>query len=127
MIECRFNDNKTDLDLSVTQVVKDMTEIRVYDERSAIRERIQNWRNIYEPPSSLKAEFEEFKKNHLDEIENIKQQLVNEKETYEKEKEEWIAQRTEIEQELNSIKIQQENKLTELQSISYDVEFTLFL
>ena len=127
MIECRFNDNKTDLGLSVTQVVKDMTEIRVYDERTAIRERIQNWKNIYEPPSSLKTEFEEFKKNHLNEIENIKQQLVNEKETYEKEKEEWIAQRTEIEQELNSIKIQQENKLAELQSISYDVEFKLIL
>ena len=52
----------------------------------------------------------------------IKKQQLEDKESYEKEKEEWLAQRIEIEQDLNNFKNKIKDNPTELPSISYDIK-----
>ena len=57
-----------------------------------------------------------FKKTQYEEMEKIKQQQLTDKELYEKEKEDWLAQRAEIESEFKILK----EKLESSRNISYD-------
>ena len=121
MNEHRLRDENNELKPTVAQAVRDMTHIRVEEQKTAMEERLQNWRNLYESIPPINQELEELKQKHSEEIEIIKQQQLEDKESYEKEKEEWLAQRAEIEQELNNFKNNLKNKATELPSISYDI------
>ena len=121
MNENRLQDEKKELNLTVTQIVNDMTEIRLDEEKTAIKERVQNWRDLFEPKSSTSIEIEKLKMTHLNELKSIKKQQLADKELYEKEKEDLLAQRIEIEQELNTLKNQPKENSEVSQSISYDV------
>ena len=121
MNEHRFKETKNDLNMTVAQVVRDMAEIRIDEEKASAKERIKNWRDLYESKPTLNNEFEEFKKTYFEEIEQIKQKQLSDKEAYEKEKEDLLAQRVEIEQELNTLKNQSNEISAVPHSISYDV------
>ena len=121
MNEHRLRDEKDELKPTVAQAVRDMTHIRVEEQKTAMEERLQNWRNLYESKPPINQELEELKQKYSEEVEMIKQQQLEDKESYEKEKEEWLAQRIEIEQELNNFKNKLNEKKAELPSISYDI------
>ena len=121
MNEHRLRDENDELKPTVAQAVRDMTEIGVEEQKTAIEETLQNWRNLYEYKPPISQELENIKQKYSEEVEMIKQQQLEDKESYEKEKEEWLAQRIEIEQELNNFKNKLNDKKTELPSISYDI------
>ena len=121
MNEHRLRDEKDELKPTVAQAVRDMTHIRVEEQKIAMEERLQNWRNLYESKSPINQELEELKQKYSEEVEMIKKQQLEDKKSYEKEKEEWLAQRVEIEQELNNFKNKLNDKKGELPSISYDI------
>ena len=100
--------------------IEDMTNIRVERENLSIRERFQNSDNLFIKKPSINIEFEEFKRIYSEEIKAIKQELIDVKTTYEREKEEWQAKREEIEQELNMIEYQPSYKATAPHTITYD-------
>ena len=128
MNEHRLRDEINELKPTVAQAVRDMTHIRVEEQKTEMKERLQNWRNLYESKPPINQELEELKQKYFEEIEMIKQQQLEDKESYEKEKEEWLAQRAEIEQELNNLKNKLNDKKAELPSISYDIrKFILLL
>ena len=62
----------------------------------------------------------------MNEIINLKKEQLNDKELYEKEKKEWIAQRTEIEHEISTLKTKLTNKTKFPPSITYDDFNTLY-
>ena len=121
MNEHRLRDENDELKLTVAQAVRDMTHIRVEEQKTAMEERLQNWRNLYESKPPINQELEELKQKYSEEIEIIKRQQFEDKKSYEEEKELLLAQRTEIEQELNNFKNKLKDKKTELPSISYDI------
>ena len=126
MNEHRLRDEINELKPTVAQAVRDMTHIRVEEQKTEMKERLQNWRNLYESKPPINQELEELKQKYFEEIEMIKQQQLEDKESYEKEKEEWLAQRAEIEQELNNLKNKLNDKKAELPSISYDIRKNYF-
>ena len=121
MNEHRLRDEKDELKPTVAQTVRDMTHIRVEEQKTSMEERLQNWRNLYECKPSINHELEELKQKYSEDVEMIIQQQLEDKESYEKEKEEWLAQRIEIEQELNNFKNKLNDKKSEIPSISYDI------
>ena len=127
MNEHRLRDEKDELKPTVAQAVRDMTHIIIEEQKTAMEERLQNWRNLYEDSSPINQELEELKQKYSEEIEIIKQQQLEDKESYEKEKEEWLAQRTEIEQDLNNFKNKFNEKKAELPSIPYDIRKIIFI
>ena len=88
MNEHRLRDEKDELKPTVAQAVRDMTHIRVEEQKTAMEERLQNWRNLYESKPPINQELEELKQKYSEEVETIKQQQLEDKESYEKEKEE---------------------------------------
>ena len=127
MNEHRLRDEKDELKPTVAQAVRDMTHIIIEEQKTAMEERLQNWRDLYESIPPINQELEELKQKHSEEIEIIKQQQLEDKESYEKEKEEWLAQRTEIEQDLNNFKNKFNEKKAELPSIPYDIRKIIFI
>ena len=127
MNEHRLRDEKDELKPTVAQAVRDMTHINIEEQKIEMEERLQNWRNLYEDSSPINQELEELKQKYSEEVEMIKQQQLEDKKSYEKEKEEWLAQRIEIEQELNNFKNKIKEKPTELPSISYDIRKIIFI
>ena len=123
----RLRDENDELKPTVSQAVRDMTHIRVEEQKTAMEERLQNWRDLYESKPPINQELEELKQKYSEEVEMIKKQQLEDKESYEKEKEEWLAQRTEIEQELNNFKNKIKEKPAELPSISYDIKKINFI
>ena len=69
---------------------------------------------------SIFQELEKLKQKHSEEIKRIEKQQLEDKELYEKEKEELLSQRTELEQELYHIKNKIQERDTQLPCISYD-------
>ena len=127
MNEHRLRDENDERKPTVAQAVRDMTEIGVEEQKTAMEERLQNWRNLYESKSPINQELEELKQKYSEEVEMIKQQQLEDKESYEKEKEEWLAQRIKIEQDLNNFKNKLNDKKIEPPSISYDIGNFIFI
>ena len=121
MNEHRLRDENDELKPILAQAVRDMTHIRVEEQKTAMEERLQNWRNLYESKPPINQELEELKQKYSEEIEIIKRQQLEDKKSYEEEKELLLAQIIEVEQELNNFKNKIKEKPAEFPSISYDI------
>ena len=121
MNEHRLRDENDELKPTLAQAVRDMTHIRVEEQKTAMEERLQNWRNLYESRPPINQELEKLKQKYSEDVETIKKQQLEDKKSYEEEKELLLAQIIEVEQELNNFKNKIKEKPAELPSISYDI------
>ena len=96
---------------------RDCAEVEAENDRIRSIERMQHIEHL--PALSLTHILKETKQS-CSECEEEAKKDVDYKELYEKEQKEWMDQRTEIENELERIKSQYEDKQNEPQSISYD-------
>ena len=119
MNELRKRDG-VDANKMTSIIDKEITETNTEEQKSS-EERTHNFDKLYSSILSINQELEEYKKKHSEEIQRIKRQQLDDKELYEKEKEEWLAQRAEIEQELYDIKNKPLEISEELPNISYEV------
>ena len=99
-------------------------EVEADNDRIRSIERMQHIEHL--PALSLTHVLEETKQS-CSECEEEAKKDVDYKELYEKEQKEWMDQRAEIEQELERIKNQYEDKSNEPQSISYDEGLIIIL
>ena len=107
------------------EIINDSDKIRNKEEQKDLLEKIQKLKNLLEPKAPLDLEIEELKQKHADEINQIIKQKEEDKAAYEKDRELWIAQRREIEEELNNLKDQSNAKIEEHKSISYDANWII--
>ena len=82
---------------------------------------------MFVPEPAVNKELEDFKLKHDEEINELKSKHMEDKAKYEKEKENLLSQRTEIEQELQKLKDQYEEESKDTKLISYEVNFNLLL
>ena len=104
----------------MSEIINDTDKIRNKEEQKELLHRFQKLKNLLEPKAPLDLEIEELKQIHADEINQIIKQKEEDKAAYERDRELWIAQRREIEEELNNLKDQLNAKIEERKSISYD-------
>ena len=121
MNEYRLRDENDNLDLTVTQVVKDMAEIRAEEHKLVIKERLSNWKNLIESKPSINKECKDSKVIPTEDIMIIKQQQIENMKSYERLKEELNAFKTDVDHRLNKAINQTEIIPKEIHSISYDV------
>ena len=121
MNEFMLSDKNAEQDLTFDEVAKDITDTKLEDVKTA-NNQSPTIEKSYDQELSINNELEELKKVHLTEITQIKLQQQADRESYEKDKENWFAQRTELEVEIYNLKNTQEKKPTEPERISYDVQ-----
>ena len=112
----KINDDKP----PINQVLKDLTDLRVEEEKNSIKESISNWLNKFESKSSIDLELEETKRKFSEDINEIRRLKEEEKKSYDNDREEWLAKRTEIEEELQDIKIKLKEYSERFGCISYE-------
>ena len=117
----RLREEKTGLNLTVAQVVRDMTDIRIDEHKVTMEERLRNWMKLYVIKPLINLELEELRATYSEEIEMIKQQQSEDQELYKIEREKWIAQKTDIDNAFHIIRNKIKNKSAELPSISYEI------
>ena len=86
MNEHRLRDENDELKPTVAQAVRDMTHIRVEEQKTAMEERLQNWRNLYESKPPISQELEELKQKYSEEVEIIKKTAIGRQEIIRKRK-----------------------------------------
>ena len=118
--EHKSNKKLSNVKLPSSLLSKGLTETKFEIEKLSMAESLKKWKDIFELKPDLPGELEEIEKKHSEEISEIRKQQNIDKGNYEKEKLEWLNQRTEIEQELENIKAKLELSQTS-NSISYDV------
>ena len=74
---------------------------------------------------SINKEMEELKSVHSKEMKKLKQQQLNDKESYERDREEWLAQREEIEKELTDLKNKSNEEIGKSYCIPYDLNWNI--
>ena len=78
MKELRLNEKKAVVRMaSDANIINDMDETQMTEEKAAYKRNFINWINLFKLMSSGCIEFEEFKTMVLNEIENIKQQQLD--------------------------------------------------
>ena len=107
----------------VTQIVWDLAEVRAEEENVILRDKCQNWGTQFQSTSLLNLELEEFKQNHLAEIDEIKRKWEQDIEALRTENEKLLAQVVEVEQALNELKNQQKDSIDWIKEISYNALF----
>ena len=104
----------------VTQIVKDLAEVRAEEEKVMLRNKYQKWRLQFEPKTLVNLELEEFKQEHFAEIDEIKRKGEQDIEVLQTENDKLLAQVVEVEQELNELKNQQKDCIDGIHEISYN-------
>ena len=114
----RFRDGDKD-----NQPVADKTE----EEKIMIKNRHDKISHLLIPESAVNKELEDFKLKHDEEINELKSKHKEDEAKYEKEKEDLLNQRVEIEQELQKIKDQYTEQNEDTKLISYGLNLNLKL
>ena len=127
MNEYRLRDENDNFDLTVTQVVKDMAEIRAEEHKLKIKEGLSSLKNLIESIPSINKECKDSKVILTEEIKTMKQQQIENMKSYERLKDELNAFKTEVDHRLNKAIHQTEIIPKEIHSISYDVGSLLFV
>ena len=104
----------------VTQIIRDLAEVRAEEEKVILRDKYQKWRHQFEPKLLVNLELEELKQQHLAEIDEIKIKGEQNVEALRTENEKLLAQIVEVEQELNELKNQPKDSIDGTSEISYN-------
>ena len=123
----RFRDANKDNELLICKTVKVISELKTEEEKLMIRSRLDKISHLLVPEPAVNKELEDFKLKHDEEINELKSKHKEDEANYEKEKEDLMNQRIEIEQELQKLKDQYIEQNKDPMLISYEVNLKLKL
>ena len=123
----RFRDADKDNELLICKTVRLISELKTEEEKTMIRNRFNKISHLLAPEPAVNKELEDFKLKHGEEINELKSKHMEDEAKYEKEKEDLLSQRIEIEQELHKLKDQYEEEYKEPKLISYEVNLNLLI
>ena len=121
----RFRDTDKDNELLIWKTVRFISELKTLEEKTMIRNRLDKISHLLVPEPAVNKELEDFKLKHEEEINELKSKHMEDEARYEKEKENILNQRIEIEQELQKLKDQYEEESKDTKLISYEVNSKL--
>ena len=125
----RFRDIDKDKDkqLQIYKTVRVISGIKTEDEKLMIRNRLDRISHLLVPEPAVNKELEDFRLKHDEEINELKSKHREDEARYEKEKEDLLNQRIEIEQELQKLKDQYEEecKKTEIDFVRSKLKFKI--
>ena len=124
----RFRDANKDKDneLLISKTVKVISELKTEEEKLMIRNRMSKISHLLVPEPAVIKEFEDFKLKHGEEINELKSKHMEDEAKYEKEKEDLLNQRIEIEQELQKLKDQYSEQYEDTKLISYELNLNFY-
>ena len=122
----RFRDANKDNELLICKTVRVISELKTEEEKSMIRNRLDKISHLLAPESAVNKELEDFKLKHDEEINELKNKHKEDEAKYEKEKEDLMNQRIEIEQELQKLKDQYTVTNEDKKLISYEVNLNFY-
>ena len=123
----RFKDAVKDNELLINKTVRIISELKTEEEKTMIRNRPDKISHLLVPVPASNKELEDFKLKHDEEINKLKCKHMEDEAKYEKEKEDLLNQRIEIEQELQKLKDQYIEQNKDPMLISYEVNLKLKL
>ena len=118
----RFRDANKDNELLICKTVRLISELKTEEEKTMIKNRLDKISHLLVPEPAVNKELEVFKLKHYEEINELKNKHREDEAKYEKEKEDLMNQRIEIEQELKNLKDQYEVQNEDTKLISYEVK-----
>ena len=122
----RFRDANKDNELLICKTVRVISELKTEEEKSMIRNRLDKISHLLAPEPAVNKEFEDFKLKHDEEINELKSKHMEDEAKYEKEKEDLLNQRIEIEQELQKLKGQYSEQYEDTKLISYELNLNFY-
>ena len=123
----RFRDADKDNELLISKTVRVISELKTEEEKTMIRNRMSKISHLLVPEPAFNKELEDFKLKHDEEINELKSKHRVDEAKYEREKEDLLNQRIEIEQELQKLKDQYIEQNKDPMLISYEVNLKLKL
>ena len=123
----RFRDTEKDNELLISKTVRVISELKTEEEKLMIRNKMSKISHLLVPEPAANKELEDFKLKHDEEINELKNKHKEDEAKYEKEKEDLMNQRIEIEQELQTLKDQYTEPNEDKKLISYEVNLKLKL
>ena len=123
----RFRDAEKDNDLLICKTVRVISELKTEEEKTMIRNRLDKISHLLVPEPAANKELEDFKLKHDEEIKELKRMHLEDEAKYEKEKEDLLNQRIEIEQELQKLNDQYTVPNEDKKLISYEVNHNMKL
>ena len=127
LVRLRFRDADKDKELLIYKTVRLISELKTEEEKTMIKNSLKKISHLLISDPAVNKELEDFKLKHDDEINELKNKHMEDEARYEKEKEDLLNQRIEIEQELQKLKDQYEEGSKEPRMISYEVNLNLLL
>ena len=118
----RFRDADKDNELLICNTIRFISELKTEEEKTMIKNRLDKISHLLVPEPAVNKELEDFKLKHDEEINELKNKHMEDEAKYEKEKEDLLNQRIEIEQELQNLKDQYEVQNEDTKLISYEVK-----
>ena len=122
----RFRDVNKDNELLISKTVRLISEFKTEEEKLMIRNRMSKISHLLVPEPAVNKELEDFKLKHDEEINELKIKHREDEAKYEKEKEDLINQRIEIEQELKKLNDQYTVPNEDKKLISYEVKLNFY-
>ena len=122
----RFRDANKDNDLLICKTVRVISELKTEEEKIMIRNRLDKISHLLVPEPAVNKELEDFKLKHDEEINELKSKHMEDEAKYEKEKEDLMNQRIEIEQELKNLNDQYTVPNEDKKLISYEVNLNFY-
>ena len=123
----RFRDTEKDNELLISKTVRVILELKTEEEKLMIRNKMSKISHLLVPEPAVNKELEDFKLKHDEEINELKNKHKEDEAKYEKEKENLMNQRIEIEQELQQLKDQYTEPNEDKKLISYEVNLKMKL
>ena len=123
----RFREVNKDNELLISKTVRVISELKTEEEKLMIRNRMSKINHLLIPEPAINKELEDFKLKHDEEINQLKNKHMEDKAKYEKENEDLMNQRIEIEQELQKLKDQYAEQNEDTKLISYELIHNLKL
>ena len=123
----RFRDANKDSELLICKTVRVISELKTEEEKTIIRNRLNKISYLLVPEPAVNKELEDFKLKHDEEINELKNKHKEDEAKYEKEKEDLMNQRIEIEQELQKLKDQYTEPNVDTKLISYELNLNFYL
>ena len=127
LVRLRFRDAVKDNELLISKTVRVISELKTEEEKLMIRNRMSKISHLLVPEPAVNKELEDFKLKHDEEINELKNKHKEDEAKYEKEKEDLLNQRIEIEQELQKLNDQYTVPNEDKKLISYEVNLKLKL
>ena len=122
----RFRDANKDNELLICKTVRVISELKTEEEKIMVRNRISKISHLLVPEPAVNKELEDFKLKHDEEINELKSKHMEDEAKYEKEKEDLMNQRIEIEQELQKLKDQYTEPNEDTKLISYELNLNFY-